>query len=185
MKNYPHLITLFLCMASLSPNVQGEGGIETDGTVGPVQTLTGMAVDIPQTLGTTVGNNLFHSFKTFNINQGQTVTFQENTTNTLDNVISRVTGGMVSDINGSLVSTPGGHANFYLVNPAGVMFGNGASIDVKGDFIAQLRFINTLEKGFDEARLIHTRFETQKDQATGKNYLISTLLLQNYVRSKK
>ncbi len=134
MKNYPHLITLFLCMASLSPNVQGEGGIETDGTVGPVQTLTGMAVDIPQTLGTTVGNNLFHSFKTFNINQGQTVTFQENTTNTLDNVISRVTGGMVSDINGSLVSTPGGHANFYLVNPAGVMFGNGASIDVKGDF---------------------------------------------------
>jgi filamentous hemagglutinin family protein len=134
MKNYPHLITLFLCMASLSPNVQGDGGIETDGTVGPKQSLSGTGIDIPQTLGATVGKNLFHSFKTFNINQGQTVTFQENTPNTLDNVISRVTGGTSSEINGSLVSTPGGHANFYLVNPAGVMFGNGASIDVAGDF---------------------------------------------------
>lgn len=134
MKNHLHLITLFLCMASLSPNVHGEGGIETDGTVGPKQSLSGAVIDIPQTFGATVGNNLFHSFGSFNVNQGQTVTFQENTTNTLDNVISRVTGGMVSDINGSLVSTPGGHANFYLVNPAGVMFGSSASINVAGDF---------------------------------------------------
>jgi len=58
-------------------------------------------------------------------------------------------------------------------------------IDVKGDFIQQLRFINNLEKDFDEARLIHTHFETQKDLVTGRSYLISTLLLQNYVRSKK
>jgi filamentous hemagglutinin family protein len=134
MKNYPHLLTLFLCMASLSPYAQADGGIVTDGTVGPVQTLTGVDITIPQTLGTTVGNNLFHSFKTFNVNQGQTVTFQENIPNSLDNIISRVTGGTPSEINGNLVSTPDGHANFYLVNPAGVMFGSGATINVAGDF---------------------------------------------------
>ena len=134
MKIHPHLLAFLLCMASLSPRAQADGGIVTDGTVGPIQSLSGVDVTIPETLGTTVGNNLFHSFNTFNVNSGQTVTFQENTPNTLDNVISRVTGGTGSEINGSLVSTPGGHANFYLVNPAGVMFGSGANINVAGDF---------------------------------------------------
>jgi filamentous hemagglutinin family protein len=134
MKNHPDLITLLLCMASLSPRAQANGGIMTDGSVGPVQSLSGADITIPQTLGTTVGKNLFHSFSAFNVNQSQTVTFQENTPNTLDNVISRVTGGTASEINGNLVSTPGGHANFYLVNPAGVMFGSGATINVAGDF---------------------------------------------------
>ncbi|HVO70272.1 MAG TPA: filamentous hemagglutinin N-terminal domain-containing protein, partial [Aggregatilineaceae bacterium] len=110
------------------------GGIATDGTVGPAQTLSGTNVTIPQTLGSTVGKNLFHSFSQFNVNTGQTVTFTENNTNTLDNVVSRVTGGSSSDINGTLQSTPGGHANFYLINPAGVVFGQGAQVNVPGAF---------------------------------------------------
>jgi hypothetical protein len=57
-------------------------------------------------------------------------------------------------------------------------------IDLQGDYLAQLRFINSLEKNFDEARLIYTHFETQKDLASGKKHLVSTLLLQNYVRSE-
>ena len=112
------------------------GGIATDGTVGPAQTLSGTNVTIPQNLGTTVGNNLFHSFTQFNVNTGQTVTFTENTPNALDNVVSRVTGGTQSDINGTLASTPGGHANFYLVNPSGVVFGQNAQINVPGAFHA-------------------------------------------------
>jgi filamentous hemagglutinin family protein len=112
------------------------GGISTDGTVGPARTLNGANVDIPQNLGTTVGKNLFHSFSEFNVNNGQTVTFRENTQNTLDNVVSRVTGGSRSDINGTLRSTPGGHANLYLVNPSGLMFGPNARIDVAGTFHA-------------------------------------------------
>ena len=110
------------------------GGLATDGTVGPKQSLSGPHVDIPQSLGTTVGKNVFHSFSQFNVNQGQTVTFQENAPNTLDNVISRVTGGNRSDINGTLRSTPGGHANLYLINPNGVVFGPNAKLDVPGDF---------------------------------------------------
>ena len=112
------------------------GGIATDGTVGPAQTLSGTNVTIPQNLGKTVGKNLFHSFNQFNINNGQTVTFTENAPHALDNVISRVTGGSRSDINGTLRSTPGGHANLYLVNPSGIVFGQNAQIDVPGAFHA-------------------------------------------------
>lgn len=58
-------------------------------------------------------------------------------------------------------------------------------IDIKGDFIEQLRFIHALEKDFEDARLIHTHFETKKDLISGKSDLISTLLLQNYVQNEK
>ena len=105
-------------------------GIATDGSVGALQNLTGTQVNIPQALGTTVGANLFHSFADFNIQTGQTVTFNENTPDTLDNIITRVTGGSPSDIDGALQSTPDGHANFYLINPAGVLFGQHARVDV-------------------------------------------------------
>jgi hypothetical protein len=57
-------------------------------------------------------------------------------------------------------------------------------IDLKGDYLSQLRFLDRLEKQFDEARLIHTGFEMKKDQQSGSSYLVSTLLLQNYVRNE-
>ena len=111
-------------------------GIATDGSMGPAQVLSApgvsTSVNIPQSLGTTVGNNLFHSFSTFNIETGQTVTFQENITNSLTNVISRVTGGSVSNLDGMLRSTPNGKADFYFINPAGVVFGANAQLDVAG-----------------------------------------------------
>lgn len=43
--------------------------VATDGSVGPAQTLCGPDHQIPDTLGTTVGTNLFHSFQTFSIIQ--------------------------------------------------------------------------------------------------------------------
>ena len=111
-------------------------GIATDGSMGPAQVLSapGVAtnVNIPQNLGTTVGNNLFHSFSTFNIETGQTVMFQENAQNTLDNIISRVTGGGISNLDGTLRSTPGGHADFFFINPAGIVFGTNAQLDMAG-----------------------------------------------------
>jgi filamentous hemagglutinin family protein len=91
-------------------------------------------VTVSQSMGTTVGANLFHSFSEFNIARGQTVLFSEDSKGFIDNVIARVTGHDISQINGTLRVTPGGHANFYLLNPNGVIFGNGAQIDVPGDF---------------------------------------------------
>ena len=46
--------------------------IRTDASLGhSAQTLTGPNYLIPQTLGKQAGNNLFHSFQTFNIQMGE------------------------------------------------------------------------------------------------------------------
>jgi filamentous hemagglutinin family protein len=116
------------------------GGIATDGSVGGPdalgrpQTLRGAQLVIPENLGSRTDANLFHSFKEFNIQTGQTVTFTEKTPNSLDRVITRVTGPAGSDLEGTLRSTPGGHADFYLINPQGVTFGPKSRVDVPAAF---------------------------------------------------
>jgi filamentous hemagglutinin family protein len=109
--------------------------IRTDGSVGPAaQTLTGPNYTIPQSHGRLAGSNLFHSFATFNINSGESATFTTSSAG-IDNVISRVTGGSASQINGLLrLSAASGAPNFFLINPSGVVFGAGATIDVPGAF---------------------------------------------------
>ena len=105
--------------------------IVTDGTVGGAQTLPGPNFTIPENIGSRAGANLFHSFHRFNIFRGESATFTGS--NSIANVISRVTGGQASTINGLLRSTVG-QANFYFINPAGVMFGANAQIDVPASF---------------------------------------------------
>ena len=51
----------------------------------------------------------------------------------IERIISRVTGGERSDIDGAIKSTIAG-ADFYFINPAGVLFGQNASLDLKGSF---------------------------------------------------
>lgn len=115
--------------------------IKTDNSLGLAQTLVGPAYVIPQSIGRLAGSNLFHSFEAFNILGGQSANFTVSTSN-LANVISRVTGGTSSAINGQLklsadIGTPNvllGTPNFFFINPAGITFGAGASIDVPGAF---------------------------------------------------
>jgi filamentous hemagglutinin family protein len=106
-------------------------GIATDGSMGTPQTLTGNAVTIPQELGKTVGNNLFHSFSDFNINNGQAVTFTGS--DSLQNVISRVSGNNPSIIDGTLKSDIK-NADFYFINPHGITFNANAQVDVPAAF---------------------------------------------------
>jgi filamentous hemagglutinin family protein len=116
--------------------------VKTDGTVGTAGAMTVRNISgqilIPQSLGEIKGSNLFHSFKTFNINNGESAVFTG--ADNLRNVISRVTGGEVSHINGLLKSEVG-HANFYFINPAGVTFGATAQIDVPAAF-----YVSTADK---------------------------------------
>jgi filamentous hemagglutinin family protein len=93
--------------------------------------LTGRDFEISATLGSTRGANLFHSFQTFSIDTGESATFTG--PGSIDNVISRVTGGEVSSIDGLLRSEVG-TADFYFINPAGVMFGPNAQVDVPAAF---------------------------------------------------
>src|SRR4051812_2929663 len=88
--------------------------------------------------GTVRGSNLFHSFTRFNVPTSGSATFDGPAT--IENVLSRVTGTEASSIDG-LISTRGGAspmplANFYLINPNGVMFGPNAMLDVGGAFHA-------------------------------------------------
>ncbi|MBW4672293.1 MAG: filamentous hemagglutinin N-terminal domain-containing protein [Cyanomargarita calcarea GSE-NOS-MK-12-04C] len=81
--------------------------------------------------GATRGSNLFHSFSQFNINDAQRVYFA-NPSGVL-NILTRVTGGNVSNIFGTL-GVDGG-ANLFLINPNGILFGQNAKLDVGGSFV--------------------------------------------------
>jgi filamentous hemagglutinin family protein len=105
--------------------------ISTDGTVGAAQTLTGPDYTIPETLGTLKGDNLFHSFEKFSIKTQETATFTGS--DSIKNVISRVTGGEKSEIDGTLRSNVD-KADFYFINPNGVVFGQNAKVDVPAAF---------------------------------------------------
>jgi len=105
--------------------------ISTDGTLGAVKSLPGPDYKINADLGKQIGPNLFHSFGQFNIHSGESATFTGPAS--VENIISRVTGGSGSWIDGILRSGISG-ADMYLLNPAGVMFGPNASLDISGSF---------------------------------------------------
>jgi len=113
----------------VAPLAQGQ--ITTDGTLGPAGALAGPHYAIPADLGRQAGANLFHSFGLFNLATGESATFSG--PGSVANIISRVTGGQASGIDGRLASTIPG-ANLFLINPRGVLFGPNASLDLTGSF---------------------------------------------------
>jgi filamentous hemagglutinin family protein len=109
-------------------------GVATDGTLGPAATvLAGPNYDISAGLGQQQGGNLFHSFSVFDIASGESANFSGPAT--ITNIISRVTGGTVSTVDGAINSSIAG-ASLFLINPDGIMFGPGASLNVSGSFHA-------------------------------------------------
>jgi len=106
-------------------------GVVTDGTLGPGRSLAGPDFVVGEDLGKRVGDNLFHSFRQFSIRQGESATFTG--APEIRNLISRVTGGEVSSIDGLLRSEVG-TADFYFINPRGVLFGPNAQLDVPAGF---------------------------------------------------
>ncbi|WP_350333272.1 autotransporter domain-containing protein [Coralliovum pocilloporae] len=105
--------------------------VETDGSLGGIaQSLSGSTVMVPSSLGVVNGGALFHSFSEFDVSSGQTVTFTGNPP--ITDVITRVTGGEQSVLNGQIVnSVPNG--SLLLLNESGFLLKSDVSFNVSDD----------------------------------------------------
>lgn len=79
------------------------------------------------------GVNLFHSFDRFGLSQGEIANFLSNPA--IQNILGRIVGGSPSIIDG-LIQVTGGNSNLFLMNPAGIIFGANASLNVPAAFTA-------------------------------------------------
>ncbi|NER34889.1 MAG: CHAT domain-containing protein [Oscillatoria sp. SIO1A7] len=77
--------------------------------------------------------NLFHSFEKLNLDSDRVANFISN--QNIRNILGRVTGGDPSLING-LLEVTGGNSNLFLINPAGIIFGTDATLNLPGAFVA-------------------------------------------------
>jgi filamentous hemagglutinin family protein len=128
---------LMLCMSFLTPLISQA---TVSAQIVPVKSDTGTTIQQNQNLinisgGQTSanGSNLFHGFSQFNVNTGQVVNFLS--TPNIQNILGRVNGGNASLINGTLQIT-GSNANLFLMNPAGIVFGANASLNLPASFTA-------------------------------------------------
>ena len=125
--------TTNICIAEAKPR-SGENSpvllaqVTPDGTLDTQVDRNGNVSEI--TGGATRGNNLFHSFQEFSILTGDTASF--NNAEAIENIFSRVTGGNISNIDGLIRAN--GSANLFLINPAGIVFGENARLDLGGSF---------------------------------------------------
>lgn len=112
-------------LAQITPDetLEEERSIVIRGVVSGVDAITG---------GATRRTNIFHSFEQFNIDAGQRVYFFPS--EDITNILSRVTGNDPSDILGTLGVL--GDANLFFLNPNGIIFGENASLDIRGSFFA-------------------------------------------------
>ncbi len=78
------------------------------------------------------GSNLFHSFGEFGVPTNHIANFLNDTTTPTANILGRVTGGNPSNISGMIQTTGFGNANLFLMNPAGIVFGPNAALNVGG-----------------------------------------------------
>lgn len=139
MKN--RCIILCVCLVFLSSNaIAVNTHIQTDDTLTGIDEFSinapgsGQLHTLSEINGKIADDNLFYSFSDFNIGTSDTVSFNLSTPS-LTNVISRITGGFASLIDGQLkLINVGSNPSFFLINPAGITFTSGASVDVPGSF---------------------------------------------------
>ena len=121
-------ISFLTCCYLFSINAKSLAQVTSDGTVNTQVNQNGNSAEI--TGGEIRGRNLFHSFQDFSVPTGNEAFF-DNSPN-ISNILSRVTGGNISNIDGAIRAN--GSANLFLINPAGIIFGENARLDIGGSF---------------------------------------------------
>ena len=150
------ILVAVLPLVLLPAMTQGQvtTAITSDGSLGSQVTPNGNIHNITGGTRPGEGPNLFHSFEQFSIGAGDIANFLNETEAPTDNILSRVTGGDPSQIFGTIQTTDFGSANLFLLNPAGVLFGPTASLDVGGSFyVATADFLRLGEGGIYYANL--------------------------------
>ncbi|MEM9538541.1 MAG: CHAT domain-containing protein [Cyanobacteria bacterium P01_E01_bin.42] len=129
------LIPLFIGLFAASPLFPQPSIAEIVSEMGTGTTVNshGKKIDIGGGTISPDGGNLFHSFERFGLDTGQAANFLASPA--IHNILGRVVGGDPSIING-LIQVTGGNSNLFLMNPAGIVFGDNARLNVPGDFTA-------------------------------------------------
>ncbi|MFN6498657.1 MAG: filamentous hemagglutinin N-terminal domain-containing protein [Nostoc sp. DedQUE01] len=136
------LASLFFSLSSISPSLSQANSDST------LPSNTSIKLEGNNQIiegGTRAGSNLLHSFELFSVPTGSTAYFN----NSLDvqNIISRVTGKSISNIDGLIRAN--GSSNIFFINPNGIIFGENARLQIGGSFLAStanaIKFANRLE----------------------------------------
>ena len=130
-QNKQYLIIFWLWLAGcwLANSGLVRAQVTSDDTVGTeVNTVDGVS---EITGGTRADSNLFHSFQDFSVQTGNTAYF--NNAGDISNIVGRVTGANISNIDGLIRAN--GDANLILINPNGIIFGANARLDIGGAFL--------------------------------------------------
>ncbi|NMG59836.1 S-layer family protein, partial [Geitlerinema sp. P-1104] len=126
--------SVFLAYFSSTPIAAAQTPIVPDNTL-PTNSQVIQEGDVLRLEGGTLnntGNNLFHSFQEFSLPTGMEARFENS--QTLDNIFTRITGDLPSEIDGLL--SVDGTANLFLLNPNGILFGENAQLNLGGSFFA-------------------------------------------------
>ncbi len=154
--------TFFLvhvAQAQITTNITPTPGTFEQGNLGTL-------VDVPRVEGANLvhditggtrpggGPTLHHSFDQLDVGENNVANFLNETSLPTENILSRVTGGDSSNLFGTIQTTRFSGANLFLLNPAGVVFGPNASLNVEGAFYSSTADLILLgQDGFFYANL--------------------------------
>jgi len=133
----PLFSAALLACCVISPSIPGRSHAQaptpiTSSGLNTTVTKNGNVYDITGGTRPGSGSNLFHSFGEFGIPTRNIANFLNETALPTSNILGRVTGGNPSIIFGTLQTTGFGGANLFLMNPAGIVFGPNAVLNVGG-----------------------------------------------------
>ncbi|MBN3906523.1 MAG: S-layer family protein [Nostoc sp. NMS1] len=126
----PGIMSSAILLWSRSANAQ----VTSDGTTNTTVNPNGNNFTILN--GSEKGSNLFHSFSNFSVPTGTSATFDLINTPNISTIFSRVTGGKVSNIDGLIQTINSNNpVSLFLMNPAGIVFGQNAALNIGGSFV--------------------------------------------------